>query len=125
VTTPQVTLANLGALRRDVAALVAGAPSLAATYAYEPRSETSSPYATVQVETVTPTEVEVVVRVYVRYGDSIAEDAESQRETAVAEVDSLLDTNSRFGPSQWTFGVLDDLSALVARCSLLVGREDF
>jgi hypothetical protein len=96
-----------------------------AVYDHEPDRETAGAcWVTVDVDSIDPDEIRLAVRVYVQFANVGAQLAADLRDDAVALVDARMDTSSTWGPSRWTFGLNEELQALVAELNVAVGRED-
>jgi hypothetical protein len=94
---------------------------------YEPSTLNKLPAVTVTAAGFTPTEWQLTVRIYVK-GDRGPRRSQMELDDLAAQVDRhIRDAGSEtvFGPSQCTFGWVEDIQCHVAEMAVTRGREDY
>jgi hypothetical protein len=120
--------ADLKGARDAVYAALTGSPipKVKAVVRYEPAPGSLPAPASVSVASagMNATDFLVTVRVYTATNSNV-EWAADTRDDIVTAVEALLDTDTAWPRSDWTFVWAEDFDAFVGSCTLTVPRDDF
>jgi hypothetical protein len=120
----------MAAARQELFVHLSSLPELVdcAIFDHEPHTLNKTPAVTVTAAGFTPTDWQLTVRIYVK-GDRGPQIAQIELDDLAGQVDRHIrdggGNGTVFGPSQCTFGWVEDIQCHVAELQIVRGREDY